>query len=145
MSSSPSRASQPRARQGQAPAQFVPETEARGAGAGRVPASRGRPCGPQLFRRSGRAGWGPREQRARGWGRWIARLGVFARCRSRPVSCPWRLLGTIPVSLTETRRREGVEQGTRLARREGRVRGPGEVLEGGGRSPPRGAARGLLF
>lgn len=62
--------------------------------------------------------------RARERGRWSARLGLFARCRPRRVSCPWRLLGAIPVSLIETRLREGVEQGTRRARREGRGRGP---------------------
>lgn len=61
-------------------------------------------------------------------------VGLFARCRQRRVSCPWRQLGAIPVSLIETRLQEGVEQGTRLARREGRVKGPGEALEGSGRS-----------
>lgn len=113
----PSLAPQPRTRQAQAPARFATETEARGAGAGggtqgaslrpgatpRAPA----PSAPG----AGRLGSG--EQSARGRGRWSARLGMFARCSPCRVSCPWRLLGAIPVSLIETRLQEGSSSGER--------------------------------
>lgn len=140
----------------------APQTEARGAGA-RATLCPGATPRASVLSAFGAGRRGPREHSACGWGRWSARLGLFARCRPRRVPCPWRLLGAIPVSLIETRLREGVEQETRRAKRVGRGRELGgqgtrrgrknriergpcrQAWEGGGGSPPRGAARGLLF
>lgn len=127
-----------RAPAGARPAEWVSQPQRLELGQREQGHPRGR-AGTPLFRlpagqvrvpaRGARVGGG-----ACGRGRWGARLRWFKRCRQRGVSCPRRLLRAVPVSLIETRLREGVDRGRLRARRGWRRgRGPGEAPEGSAR------------